>query len=81
MLREGIEDYEYFYLLRTLMENLRQQQPDHPLISVAEKLLHIPTSVVKSLTSYTTSPEPIDTHRKKVARAIEQLQSELKTNN
>lgn len=59
MLRDGIEDYEYFAILSSL-------DPKNPL-------LKIPKSVYSSLISFTTDPEPIKIHRRKLAEAIESI--------
>lgn len=57
MLRDGIEDYEYFAMLSRL-------DPKNPLLTV-------PKSVYSSLTSFTIDPDPIKVHRRKLAEAIE----------
>ena len=59
MLRDGIEDYEYFSLLSRL-------DPRNPLLVV-------PKSVYSSLVSFTIDPEPIKTHRRRLAKEIERL--------
>jgi hypothetical protein len=57
MLREGIEDYEYFVMLRKL-------NPTSPL-------LRVPAEVSKSLTEFSHSPMPMMEHRRRLAAAIE----------
>jgi hypothetical protein len=73
MLRDGIEDYEYFALLKRLLA----AQSDLPsaLRVKAEALLIVPKTVYSSLTSFTTDPEPMVKHRVKLARAIENILS------
>ena len=57
MLREGIEDYEYFVMLRRL--------------DPCNSLLRTPETVSKSLTEFSHSPMPMMEHRRKLAAAIE----------
>ena len=64
MLREGLEDYEYFAILRRLA-------PNHPL-------LRVPEGVSKSLTEFSHSPIPIMEHRRRIAEAMESLISAKK---
>ena len=64
MLREGLEDYEYFAILRRLV-------PNHPL-------LRVPEGVSKSLTEFSHPPIPIMEHRRRIAEAIESLISAKK---
>ena len=57
MLRDGIEDYEYFAMLSKL-------DPSNPLLKV-------PANVYSSLTVFTSDPQPMKEHRRKLALAIE----------
>lgn len=57
MLREGLEDYEYFVLLKKL-------DPSNALLSV-------PTDVAISLDDYSTDPAGMECHRLRLAEAIE----------
>ena len=57
MLRDGLEDYEYFAMLR-------KRNPNHPFLKV-------PTTVYTSLTDFSTDPVGIEEHRLKLAREIE----------
>lgn len=59
ILRDGIEDYEYFAMLSRL-------DPHNPLLKV-------PAGVSASLTDFTVRPEPIKIHRRRVAKEIERL--------
>lgn len=59
LLRDGLEDYEYFAMLRRL-------DPKNPLLKV-------PSKVYGSLTEFSRSPEPIESHRLLLAREIERL--------
>ena len=57
MLRDGLEDYEYFAILE-------KKDPSSPLLVV-------PKDVSESLTKFSDSPIPIMRHRLRLARAIE----------
>ena len=50
---------------RKIPQNLRNS---------AESLLKVPTSVYTSMTEFTTDPKPMETHRERLARAIESVQ-------
>ncbi len=65
MLREGIEDYEYFWILR---ERLRRKRSP-----VAEKLLAVPQEIFSDLTHFSKDPGVLYRHRKLLAEAIERL--------
>jgi hypothetical protein len=72
MLRDGIEDYEYFAMLR---EWLKKRQD---VLSEAEQakyraLLDVPEEVSRDLTHFTFDPAPMEAHRAAVAKAIETL--------
>lgn len=56
-LRDGLEDYEYFAILKRL-------DPANPM-------LHVPYDVMKSLTDFDRSIESIEAHRIRLAREIE----------
>jgi len=72
MLREGIEDYEYLYLLRELL-NQRRADLAPEKIEACEALLKVPESITKDMTTFSTDPEPIYARRRAIAEAIEQL--------
>lgn len=67
-IRDGIEDYEYFYLLNELAQ--RAEGKD---VAEVRKLLAVDSRVVKSLTDYTTDPHAILSARREIAAAIERL--------
>jgi hypothetical protein len=73
MLREGIEDYEFLWQLRDLIEkkkaSLTAEQVKH-----YEALLQVPDEITSSMTSFTTDAKPIYARRAAIAEAIEQLQ-------
>lgn len=71
-LRDGIEDYEYLWLLRETLKVARDKAPP-ALVERAERLLEVPDSVVTSLTRYTTDPEALLEARRNIALAIQEL--------
>jgi hypothetical protein len=70
MLREGVEDYEYLYLLRELLQQRRGSLPPED-VRRCESLLTVPAEVTNEMTKFTTDPAPIYQHRRAVAAAIE----------
>lgn len=71
MLRDGIEDYEYFALLKRRLAAAKG-------LSAAERagyeaLLKVPADVYSSLTEFAADPATMERHREKLARAIERL--------
>ncbi len=71
MLREGIEDYEYFRLLRQALQDARSRKA--PGVAAAEKLLHVPAEVTSDMTHFALEAEPMYRHRERLGRAIEGL--------
>lgn len=71
-IRDGIEDYEYFYLLQQEMTKLkgRTDAPARKALEQAEKAMQIGNDLVKDLTSFSKSPEAIYAKRNQVAKAI-----------
>jgi len=73
-LRDGMEDYEYLWLLRQAVEHAPTRRTDPALVQQAQALLLVPPEVSKDLTHFTTDPRPLLEHRGRVARMIERLQ-------
>jgi hypothetical protein len=72
MLREGVEDYEFLWLLRDLLSKKRGGlTPDE--VRQYESLLEVPVSITKDMTTFTTDPGPIYARRAAIAEAIERL--------
>ncbi|MHB8901605.1 MAG: DUF4091 domain-containing protein, partial [Thermoguttaceae bacterium] len=73
MLREGVEDYEYLYLLRQKLA----ERKDLPEAERArwEGLLEVPEAITGDMTTFTPHPGPIYERRQAVAEAIERLES------
>lgn len=72
MLRDGIEDYEYFVMLKSLLAKKKWMFPWTR--AKYEKLLEVPADVSKSMTEFTINPATYEKHREKLAAAIEALQ-------
>ncbi len=70
-LRDGMEDYEYFWLLRQAIERAGPGREN--LVEQARKLLEIPGAIATDLTHFTTQPGLILEHRHRVAQMIEKL--------
>jgi len=69
VLRDGIEDYEYFKLLSEKLKDAK----DKELIDKAKALLEIDSSIVGSMALYTKNPWKILRRRQEIAEAIEEL--------
>ena len=73
LLRDGIEDYEYFVILKRLLAE-KSAKLDSRTRANDEALLTVPADVSANLTSFTRDPMTIEAHRDKLARAIVELQ-------
>jgi len=73
LLRDGIEDYEYFVILKRLLAE-KGAKLDARTRANTEALLTVPADVSSSLTSFTRDPATIEAHRDRLARAIVELQ-------
>ncbi|MBR4756150.1 MAG: DUF4091 domain-containing protein [Bacteroidales bacterium] len=67
LLRDGIEDYEYFKIL----EKLAAQKPRKA--SAAKRLLNVPTSIYSDEQHYNKDPQAILQYRRRLAAAIVSL--------
>lgn len=67
MLRDGVEDYEYFVMLRAAIE---QQAKAGKPVDQYRPLLSVPPTVTAAMTEFTTDPAPLEAHRKALADAI-----------
>ncbi len=76
-LRDGMEDYEYLYMLRELAANAAAQGVDPALVREAEAAVAIDPEVVESLRNYTDDSTVLLAARDKMAQLIEQLQKAL----
>ena len=73
MLRDGIEDYEYFSILRQLLKGRKDLSKSEK--ERYESLLEVPEGVSISLQEFNRDPTPLRQHRRALARAIESLKS------
>jgi hypothetical protein len=72
-LRDGMEDYEYFWLLARAIERREKAGATAASLQEARELLVVPGTISKDLTHFTTDPRPLLAHRERVARMIEKL--------
>lgn len=72
MLREGVEDYEYLWMLRDLVSKHRVSLSRAELARY-EALLDVPEAITRDMTTFTTDPAPIYERRRQIAEAIEVL--------
>ncbi len=72
-LRDGMEDYEYFWLLDQAVQKAEKAGTHRDLLAEARGLLKVPEEISKDLTHFTTDPRLILAHRDKIARMIERL--------
>lgn len=83
-LRDGMEDYEYFWLLDQQVKRLermtreasnrgRPNRETERLLAEAKQLLVVPEAISKDLTHFTNDPRLMLEHRDKLARMIETL--------
>lgn len=73
MLREGVEDYEYLHLLRSLLAERRSNLKEAEVRRI-ESLLEVPPEITTTMTSFTTDPAPLYARRAAIAEAIEEIQ-------
>ncbi len=73
MLRDGIEDYEYFAILQRLLDQRDELSANDR--ARYSNLLRVPTSISQSTTDFNIDPSPLRAHRHALARAIEQLKA------
>ena len=74
-LREGIEDYEYLTLLKSLAPLIKES--DGQLYNEAIKLLTIPEAIFRDGKSYTKDPADLLDYRSRIALMIERLTDKI----
>jgi hypothetical protein len=74
MIREGMEDYDYFYILRSLIEKRKASGGADDAVKNGEEALAMVEACAKSPTDYTLDPAQLEQARAKVAEAIERLE-------
>lgn len=74
-LRDGMEDYEYLWLLREQVRRLESRRSRVPsgALAAARKALQAPEKLSPTLTEFTTDPRQLLEQRHQIARAIERL--------
>ena len=72
MLRDGIEDYEYFVMLKCLLAAKGANLPEAKRAEY-EALLTVPENVTRTMTDFTKDPATYEAHRLKLAAAIAEL--------
>jgi hypothetical protein len=72
-LRDGMEDYEYFWLLDQNIQRLAALKGETGLVKQARELLRVPSEISKDTTHFTTDPRVMLAYRDRVARMIERL--------
>ncbi|GEM_PF-4330626 len=70
---DGIEDYEYLWVLSDLVKKAEAKGVPASELADAKELLAVPDRFCKSLTEYSTDPEDLRLMRAEVAREIERL--------
>jgi hypothetical protein len=73
-LRDGMEDYEYFWLLQREIGRVAAIKGENRLVQEARALLKVPAEVSQDLKHFTTDPRLLLQHRERIARMIERLQ-------
>lgn len=73
-LRDGMEDYEYLWMLRKAVERSGAQMDGGRLAQI-RRLLEVPGEISVDPTNFTTDPRAILARREEIARAIEALAS------
>lgn len=80
--RDGIEDYEYFYMLKELVKTcIGKNEEDSESVKQAKRLLVIDDSIAKSQTEHTADPQKLLDRRTLIASAIVKLQLLLNDKN
>ncbi|MBN2308328.1 MAG: DUF4091 domain-containing protein [Candidatus Hydrogenedentes bacterium] len=80
MIRDGIEDYEYFVILKRMLDE-RGDDLSSRKRKRFEALLEVPDTITEDVSTYTKDPAPIDTQRDRIGSAIEELAALGRTGN
>ncbi|MGO8677058.1 MAG: DUF4091 domain-containing protein [Limisphaerales bacterium] len=72
-LRDGMEDYEYLWLLQEAVEKAAASNTSADLVREASGLLRVPAEISQDTRHFTTDPRLLLAHRDRVARLIERL--------
>jgi hypothetical protein len=74
MLRDGIQDYEYLYMLNQEVNAAEAKGVHSAALENAKSLLDVPAGITANMTTYSPGPLPLLAQRNKIARAIESLE-------
>lgn len=77
LIREGLEDYEYLWLLRDAAGRAEAAGADPTAVASARALLDVPPSVFGSTIDYSNDSTALLSHRRSVALALEGLLATL----
>jgi hypothetical protein len=77
LIRDGIEDYEYFWMLKDAADQLERKHKAPGLVSKARQLLVMPPSLFTSTSSFTDDPALLDAQRTAVAKTLEKALGKL----
>ncbi len=69
MIRDGMEDYEYFAMLQNILKKINRNK-NHKFVMEAEKALKIETNIISGIYIWTRSTELLDEKREKLAKLI-----------
>jgi hypothetical protein len=69
MIRDGMEDYEYFALLRKILKNV-DPNTDSEFVMNAERNLKIEADIISGIYNWTKSSEILERKRKQLAKLI-----------
>ncbi len=81
VLRDGLEDYEYLYLLKVIVRTVKAmglEAQAGDLLKEAEELLEVDVSIARSMTDFTKDTRVFLERRRKIGEAIEELGAIIK---
>lgn len=73
MLGVGIQDWEYFRILADRVRAAEARGDRSPRVRAARELLRVPPEITLDMVRFTRDPRLLETHREKLADAIEHL--------
>ena len=77
-IRDGLEDYEYYWLLDQLVKKAEAKGlGEEKIVRFAKAMLAVPDKVLRSLSDYTEDPQALSEHRYRVAQAILRLREQV----
>lgn len=74
LLRDGVEDYEYFVILQVMLEERGEHLEEKERERYTE-LLVVPEKIIAGPKEYTKDPAPLERQRHRIGRAIERLRA------